>query len=94
MLINGTKSTSSIFLSCEECKFEIKGSSYSEEANDLYDQIMNWIHREVPKISCKLNCVFDLYVLSSIREKKILFIIAELNKLFETGKNIKVSWYI
>jgi len=94
MLINSTKNTPSVFLSSEECKFEIKGSSYSEDANEIYDQIIIWIIKEVPKMSCELNCIFNLYILSSISEKKILFIISELNKLFETGKKIKIIWHI
>ena len=94
MYIEPTKNKPSVFLSSEECKFEIKGSSYSEEANLIYDEIIKWILKEVPKMSCELNCIFNLYILSSISEKKILFIISELNKLFEAGKKIKITWNI
>lgn len=94
MLIKGTKNTPEIFLSSEDCRFEIKGSSYSEHVNEIYDKIINWVTKEVPKMTCELNCIFNLYVLSSISEKKILFIISELNKLFKEGKNISVTWHI
>lgn len=93
MLINSTKDTPSVFLSSEECKFEIKGSSYSKDAIIIYDKVLEWVIKEVPKLTCELNCVFNLSILSSISEKKILFLISELNKLFETGKKIKIIWH-
>ncbi len=93
MLINSTKDTPSIFLSLEECKFEIKGPSYSKNAILIYDKVIEWVTNEVPKLTCELNCIFNLDILSSVSEKKILFLISELNKLFLNGKKIKITWH-
>lgn len=92
MQIKGTKNSPSVLLSSEECKFEIKGFSYSETINEIYDKAIKWINDNIPKINCEINFIFNLYVTNSISDKKILLIIDRLNNFFLEGKKIKIKW--
>ncbi len=94
MNIKDTKGSPSIYISIEECKFEIKGSSYSESVDKLFDDIINLVEKEIPNLSCELDCIFKLYVISSITQKKILYLVSRLNNFFKSGKKIKISWYV
>ena len=94
MLITKTKDTPEIHLSVEECFFEIKGSTYSENADEIFDNVAEWINENVPKIDCDLNCIFELDIISSISYKKILYILSILYKFYEKGKKITIIWKV
>ncbi len=94
MHIEATKSSPYIKLSAEDCEFRIEGSSYSESVDEIYDNVIKWVEEKIPELECELNCIFKLYVLSSVSQKKILYILIKLNEFFESGKKIKIIWYV
>ncbi|MCF6184775.1 MAG: DUF1987 domain-containing protein [Bacteroidales bacterium] len=94
MKIEASNNSHSVNLSIEECKFMIEGSSFSETADKIYDQVTEWIEKELPAMECELNCIFKLYVISSVTQKKILYIFSKLDEFCKSGKKIKITWYI
>ena len=93
MIKEETKNTPFIYLSLEECKFEIKGNSYSEQAENVFIDIIEWVEKELPKLQCKLICVFDLSVINSVTYKNILSIFKMVEENIKEGKEISVDWY-
>lgn len=91
--IKETKSTPFVQLSIEECKFEIKGLSFSNDTDNFYKPIIDWIDEEFPKLDCELNCEFYLSVFNSVTYKYVLNMMIKFMKFNQTGKKIKVIWY-
>ncbi len=91
--VKETKSTPLVKLSVEECQFEIKGLSFSNDSDNFFDPIMKWIDDELPKLQCELSCEFYLSVFNSVTYKYILSMMIKFMKLNKSGKNIKVVWY-
>lgn len=94
MLITKTKDSPSINLSLDNCFFEIKGSSYSENSDELFDKVAEWINENVSKIECDFDCIFELDIISSISYKKILHIFSLLYNHYKAGKKIKIVWKV
>ena len=93
MIKEKTDNTPFIYLSLEKCKFEIKGNSYSEQAESVFNEIIEWAVNELPKLKCKLVCVFDLSVINSVSYKNILTILKTVEDNIKSGKEISVDWY-
>ena len=91
--IKATKLTPTVQLSVEECKFEIKGLSFSNDSDNFFEPIISWIDEELPKIECELTCEFFLTVFNSVTYKYILSMMIKFMKLNKAGKNIKIMWY-
>lgn len=93
MIEEQTKDTPYVRLSVEECSMEIKGNSYAEGLQDLYNQILDWIDKEVPYLKNELNCIFYFNILSSMSMKNIIVIFTRLNEYFKKGVKIRIKWY-
>ena len=93
MKIEETPNSPFVNLSVEECIFEIKGNSFSDNLSEIYDKVIDWIDNEMPKINCTLECKFNFYVFNSVTYKNILLIMTKFSELLKKGKEIKVIWY-
>ena len=93
LIIKKTNSTPSVKLSIEECIFEIKGLSFSNDVESFYTPIIEWVEKEFPKLECELKCKFNLSVFNSVTYKYILNIMTKILHYNQEGKNIKVVWY-
>ncbi len=93
MVIQETQGSPLIKLSVEDCVFEIKGNSFSENINEIYEKVLVWIDKEMPKIKGNINCVFNFYVSNSITYKNVLIMMTKFSELQTQGKNIKIIWF-
>ncbi len=92
MLILAEKDKPYIHLSETECNFEIKGNSYSVLIDDLYNEVIQWIEKHFPEIDCEINWNFQFEMISSASLKGIIKIIETLDKFFNQGKKIRITW--
>ncbi len=94
LFIAGTDKTPEINLSVENCRFEIKGASFSDTVyEDIYKKVLDWIDNEMPSINCKINCIFFINLLNSITYKNLMQILIKLTEYHKSGKDISVTWY-
>jgi len=94
IFIPATKNTPEVNLSVENCRFEIKGPSYTDNIfEDIYSIILQWIDKEMPKINCELNCIFSINILNSISYKNIMQILIKFTEYRKSGQDIKITWY-
>ena len=93
MIHKETKNTPYVNLSAEEGLLEIKGNSYAERMMPLYEEIFEWIDKEVPKLNTDLHCVFHFIIFNSISIKNILLILSKLNIHYHNGTKISIDWF-
>jgi len=93
MRIEETPNSPFVNLSVEDCIFQIKGNSFSDNLSEIYDKVVDWIDKEMPKIDCPIECKFSFYVFNSVTYKNTLLIMSKFSELQEKGKKIKVVWY-
>jgi len=93
MLIRQVKGAPYVNLSIDNCILEVKGDSYAEGLQDLYNEIIVWIENEIPNLNCELNCIFHFHTFSSVSMKNVIVILSKLNEHYKKGKKITIKWY-
>ncbi len=93
MIIKETPGTPFVHLSADDCIFIIKGNSFSENLNNVYDDILQWIDEEMPKIKCPLKCTFNFNISNSVTYKNILIMMTKFVELKKQGKEISIVWF-
>ncbi len=94
LYIPKTKNTPEVNLSAEKCLFEIIGASYSDNIyEEVYENVLNWIENQMPKIDCEINCIFKISILNSMTYKNLMQILIKLADYHKAGKQITVTWY-
>ncbi|MDF1549525.1 MAG: DUF1987 domain-containing protein, partial [Bacteroidales bacterium] len=91
--IEKTNNTPSIYIDEANMLCRIEGSSYPEDAYEVYQHVIDWLSRIVDNIDSELIVEFDYDFLNSISHKKVWQILHELKQFYKMGKQVKVVWY-
>lgn len=91
--IEKTNNTPSIYIDDANMLCRIEGSSYPEDAYEVYQHVIDWLNRIGKDYQNELVVEFDYVFLNSISHKKVWQILHELKQLFKAGKLVKVIWY-
>jgi hypothetical protein len=91
--IEKTNNTPSIYIDDANMLCRIEGSSYPEDAYEVYQHVIDWLNRVGKDYKSELVVEFDYDFLNSISHKKVWQILHELKQFFKAGKLVKVVWY-
>jgi hypothetical protein len=91
--IEKTNNTPSIYIDEANLLCRVEGSSYPEDAYEVYQHVLDWLARVGKDIRSELVVEFVYDFLNSISHKKVWQILHELKQLYKAGKNVKVKWY-
>ena len=91
--IEKTNNTPSIYIDEANMLCRIEGSSYPEDAYEVYQHVLDWLSRVGDRINSELLVEFDYDFLNSISHKKVWQILHELKQFYKNGKPVKVIWY-
>jgi len=91
--IEKTNNTPSIYIDEANLLCRVEGSSYPEDAYEVYQHVLDWLNRTGKDIKSELVVEFDYDFLNSISHKKVWQILHELKQLYKNGKLVKVKWY-
>lgn len=91
--IEKTNNTPSIYIDQANMLCRIEGSSFPEDAYEVYQHVLDWLNRIGENIDSELVVEFDYDFLNSISHKKVWQILHELKQLHKLGKDVKVMWY-
>ena len=91
--IEKTNNTPSIYIDEANMLCRIEGSSYPEDAYEVYQHVLDWLSRIGDNINSELIVEFDYDFLNSISHKKVWQILHELKQFYKNGKSVKVVWY-
>jgi len=92
--IEKTNNTPSILIDEANMLCRIEGSSFPEDAFEVYQHVLDWLQRIKNKnTGRKLVVEFDFDFLNSISHKKVWQIINELKGMYKEGKEVLVKWY-
>jgi len=91
--IEKTNNTPSIYIDEAKLICRIEGSSYPEDAYEVYQHVLDWLGKIGDQINSELVVEFYYDFLNSISHKKVWQILHELKQFYKNGKPVKVIWY-
>ncbi|MFQ3578770.1 MAG: DUF1987 domain-containing protein [Bacteroidales bacterium] len=92
--IPATEETPDIILNPEDKRLEIAGRAYPENANYLFDPILEWIENYYQISQTEpLELIIKLEYYNSASAKKMTQILYVLDKYYKQGAKIKIKWY-
>jgi len=92
-VIAATDDTPSIILDKRNLIIRIEGPSFPEDAVEFYSVVITWLRELNDDIDGELICDMDFTILSSASNKMIFEILIKLEKMYLSGKSIRVNWY-
>jgi hypothetical protein len=91
--IEKTNNTPSVYIDESKNFCRIEGSSYPEDAFEIYQYVLDWLSRMSNRFNSELVIEFDYDFLNSISHKKVWQILHELKQFYKNGKPVKVVWF-
>ena len=91
--IEKTNNTPSVYIDEDNMLCRIEGSSYPEDAHEIYQHVLDWLERVQHKTGSQLVVEFDYDFLNSISHKKVWQILQGLKQFHNNGNEVKVKWY-
>lgn len=73
--------------------FEIKGKSIPDNAEEFYNEILNWFDDYVANPLDETVLKIDLEYFNISSSKRLLFLLYKLNEIVDSEKEVKVQWY-
>ena len=91
--IEKTNNTPSVYIDENNMLCRIEGSSYPEDAHEIYQHVLDWLDRIQSSSSSQVIVEFDYDFLNSISHKKVWQILQQLKQFHNKGKSVKVKWF-
>jgi hypothetical protein len=91
--IEKTNNTPSIYIDEANMLCRIEGSSYPEDAYEVYQHVLDWLSKIGDKMNSELVIEFYYDFLNSISHKKVWQILHDLKQFYKNGKPVKVIWF-
>lgn len=92
--IEKTNNTPSIIIDTSNLHCKIEGSSFPEDAFNLYKSVLDWLQDLYNKDVKKCIVIeFDFDFLNSISHKKVWQIVNSLKEIYSQNKDVLAKWY-
>ncbi|MDA3953246.1 MAG: DUF1987 domain-containing protein [Bacteroidales bacterium] len=88
-----TRDTPEVLFDKKNNQFKIAGNSLPEDSTKFYYPILDWIQEYVKDPNKSTHLICNMEYFNSSSAKMIYQIFIELEKIKDTGKDIKISWY-
>ena len=91
--IEKTNNTPSVYIDENNMLCRIEGSSYPEDAHEIYQYVLDWLSRVQDSSASQVIVEFDYDFLNSISHKKVWQILQQLKQFHNNGRTVKVKWF-
>jgi hypothetical protein len=90
--IKETKQSPLVILDHVVGAFEIKGSSFLDNAHEFYTPLITWVrdYSNKPKDSTKVT--FELNYINTSSQRMLFDFLKELNALHKSGNKVHIDW--
>ena len=94
LYLEGTDETPEVKLDSDKNIFELNGKSLPEDVTTFYNPILDWLDSYSDNLLDTTVVKFRLDYFNTASSKMILDILLKLEEFQDSGKEVKVLWYI
>ncbi len=92
LIIKETKHSPLVALDHKTGAFEIKGSSFLDNAHEFYMPLILWVKEYAKKPAEITKLQFDLNYINTSSQRMLFDFLKELNAMHKTGAKIHIDW--
>ncbi|MBP9070143.1 MAG: DUF1987 domain-containing protein [Bacteroidia bacterium] len=92
LIIKETKHSPLVTLDHTTGAFEIKGSSFLDNAHEFYTPLILWIREYTKKPHGTTKVLFELNYINTSSQRMLFDFLKELNALHKAGNSVHIDW--
>ncbi|MDZ4666114.1 MAG: DUF1987 domain-containing protein [Bacteroidota bacterium] len=92
LILKETKHSPFVTLDHTTGVFEVKGSSFLDNAHDFYMPLILWVREYTKKPHSTTKVLFELNYINTSSQRMLFDFLKELNALHKAGNNVHIDW--
>ncbi|MBK7309555.1 MAG: DUF1987 domain-containing protein [Sphingobacteriaceae bacterium] len=92
LILKETKHSPLVILDHTTGAFEIKGSSFLDNAHEFYTPLILWIRDYAKKPNSTTKVLFELNYINTSSQRMLFDLLKELNVLHKVGNIVHIDW--
>lgn len=92
LIIKETKQSPLVILDHASGSFEVKGSSFLDNAHEFYTPLIDWIKAYSKSPQTNTKVLFELNYINTSSTRMLFDFLKEINALHKTGNNVHIDW--
>lgn len=92
IVIPETKQSPGVILDHKTGNFELKGSSFLDNAYDFYTPLINWLKEYEKNPASTTKILFELNYINTSSQRMIFDFLKRINELHKNGNSVRIDW--
>lgn len=92
IILKETKHSPSVILNPESGVFELRGSSFLDNAHEFYSPLIDWLKEYEKNPAASTKVIFELNYINTSSQRMMFDFLKRINFLFKSGHPVAVEW--
>jgi len=92
IILKETKHSPSVILDPESGVFELRGSSFLDNAHEFYTPLIDWLKEYEKNTAASTKVIFELNYINTSSQRMMFDFLKRINFLFKSGHTVAVEW--
>jgi hypothetical protein len=92
LVLKETKHSPLVVLDPQTGVFELKGSSFLDNAHEFYTPIIEWLKEYAKTPAPNTKILFDLNYINTSSQRMVFDLLKRVNLMFKAGSHLSIEW--
>ncbi len=92
LILKETKHSPLVVLDPQTGVFELKGSSFLDNAHEFYTPVIEWLKEYTKSPAPKTKILFDLNYINTSSQRMVFDLLKRVNIMFKAGSQLSIEW--
>jgi hypothetical protein len=92
LILKETKQSPLIILDPKSGVFELKGSSFLDNAHEFYTPLIAWVKEYAKNPQPSTRILFELNYVNTSSQRMMFDLLKEVNLIFKSGHSVHIDW--
>jgi len=92
LVLEETKHSPGVILDPATGVFELRGSSFLDNAHEFYTPLVDWLKSYEKKPASSTKVIFDLNYINTSSTRMIFDFLKRINELHKSGNSVTIEW--
>ncbi len=92
IIIEETKHSPAVILDHKTGVFEMRGSSFLDNAHEFYSPLIDWLKEYEKNPAANTKAIFELNYINTSSTRMIFDFLKRINELHKSGNSVNIDW--